>query len=606
MLNAAEVSILIKAHDAASKVLQGVSAHAEKLGGVLKTVGKVGALALGGIAVAAAGMAVKGIAAASNLNEVLSKSNTVFKENAAQVRKWAATSATSFGQSKKEALEAASSFGNMFIQLGIGKDVAAGMSMQMTELASDFASFHNADITEVLIAQQAAFRGEYDALQRFVPTINAAAVEQRALALTGKTLTKELTLQEKALATQKLMMEGAGDAMGDFDRTSSGLANTQRILGATWEDLQAQLGQLLLPVVTKFAQVLAIDVLPNIIAFVDVIKGGLTGDVAAAAEAFNRLPEPLQKIALWLAENRPQIEDLIGKIENLAMTVRKFSEEVLTGWIIILVALWPKLQDLAKWFEEHEEAVVAVTAAIVALAIIFGSVATAVIAAAAGIGWLTSRINDSIEAGGYWAGVFERGEKMINAAKVAVNFMEDALNGMNGAVTRAGEATNTGLVAALRTLSPLLHGAKDAAYWLKDAFYSVRDAAYAVRDAIKSIPTPKLPDLTPGFSLPSPRGFFAEGGRNIAAGWGIVGERGPEIIHVPGGSDIYSNADSQRMVGRGGRGAINKFETHIVIEGNATASVVEQIKRGVQEAWTDMLATDSFGGTMVNTAPFAS
>jgi hypothetical protein len=211
-------------------------------------------------AFAGAGLAVgafvkSSVTAGSNLAESLSKSNTVFGDQAATIEKWSGTASTAFGQSKQQALDAASSFGNMFVQLGIGQGKAAEMSTAMTELASDFASFHNADITEVLTAQQAAFRGEYDALQRFVPTINAAAVEQKALAMTGKKTTKELTAQEKALAVQALMMEGAGDAAGDFARTSDGLANKQRILSAKFADVQAKVGQALIPILLKLVGV---------------------------------------------------------------------------------------------------------------------------------------------------------------------------------------------------------------------------------------------------------------------------------------------------------------------------------------------------------------
>lgn len=93
------------------------------------------------------------VSAGSDLNETLSKSNTVFGQQAKAIESWANGAAKGFGQSKQQALEAASSFGNMFDQLGIGPDVTAEMSTAITELASDFASFHNADISEVLNAQ---------------------------------------------------------------------------------------------------------------------------------------------------------------------------------------------------------------------------------------------------------------------------------------------------------------------------------------------------------------------------------------------------------------------------------------------------------------------
>lgn len=186
--------------------------------------------------------------AASDLNEALSKSNTIFGENAREIEQWASGAARDFGQSKRQALDAAGTFGNLFSQLGIGSQESAKMSMSITELASDFASFHNADISQVIEAQTAAFRGEYDALQRFIPTINAASVEQKAMAMTGKENKDQLTEQDKALAVHALMLENAGAAAGDFDRTSGELANKQRIVQAEFENLKARIGQGLLPV----------------------------------------------------------------------------------------------------------------------------------------------------------------------------------------------------------------------------------------------------------------------------------------------------------------------------------------------------------------------
>lgn len=211
-----------------------------------------GVFAAGFAGIAAGGFLKDAIGQASNLGETMSKSAAVFGSSNKIIQQFAATSAKSLGQSKTEAVAAAAQFGNMFNQLGIGQKPAAQMSLQMVTLASDFASFHNADITEVLEAQNAAFRGEYDAVQKFVPTINAAAVEQEGLRLKLAGSTKELSAQDKAIATQSLLLRGAGKATGDFARTSGGLANQQRILKAQFADSKAELGQGLLPVATKF------------------------------------------------------------------------------------------------------------------------------------------------------------------------------------------------------------------------------------------------------------------------------------------------------------------------------------------------------------------
>lgn len=204
----------------------------------------------------AAGVAAAGAAlmahssknAARDQIEALSKSNTVFGEQAQAIEEWAAGGARNFGLSKTAALDAAGGFGNLFAQLDIGGGQAADMSKAIVELGADFASFHNADITDVLLAQSAAFRGEYDALQRYVPTINAAAVEHKALEMGLAGSTKELTAQGKALAVYQLMMDDAGDARGDFARTADDLANSERIVAAEFQNSRARLGMELVPV----------------------------------------------------------------------------------------------------------------------------------------------------------------------------------------------------------------------------------------------------------------------------------------------------------------------------------------------------------------------
>ncbi len=151
--------------------------------------------------------------AASDLNETVNKTDVIFGKSAKGIQQWARGSATSFGLSRNEALTNASAFGDMFRQLGIGLPTTTKMSKSMVGLASDLASFSNADISQVLEAQQAAFRGEYDSLQRFIPAINAARVEQVALGQTHKKSAKDLTAAEKAQATYTIMLHDSVRAL---------------------------------------------------------------------------------------------------------------------------------------------------------------------------------------------------------------------------------------------------------------------------------------------------------------------------------------------------------------------------------------------------------
>jgi phage-related protein len=202
-------------------------------------------------------LGVKSVKMASDLNEAMNKSDTVFGASAQTIETYASNAAKNIGLTKTAALQAAGGFGNMFQQLGLGSGPTAEMSMQLLSLAADFSSFHNVDITQILEAQSAAFRGEYDSLQRFLPLISAAAVEQEALAETHKKNTKELTAQDKAMATYQLMLEGAGAAQGDFQRTATGDANATRIAAAEAENAAAAFGQKLLPVKAKLVKVLS-------------------------------------------------------------------------------------------------------------------------------------------------------------------------------------------------------------------------------------------------------------------------------------------------------------------------------------------------------------
>jgi len=220
--------------------LDSFAKNAKDIGGKLSLAVTTPLLALGGVA----------LNSASDLEETTSKVNTLFGDQATAIQTWANNSSAAFGLSKEAALDSVGTLGNMFMQLGAQNAHAATLSQGMVELSADIASFHNVagGSGEVLDAMTSAFRGEYDALQRYIPTINAAAVEHTALAMTGKESAKELTSLEKALAVQEIIMRDAGAAVGDFARTSDGLANTQRILQADLADISAELGKELIPV----------------------------------------------------------------------------------------------------------------------------------------------------------------------------------------------------------------------------------------------------------------------------------------------------------------------------------------------------------------------
>lgn len=240
----------IFARDHASQTFDKIGKKVDDSKSKFSKFGALAGAALGGAAIALTGFAIGAVKKASDLNETINKSNVIFGKNADAIDTWAQGAAKSMGLSRQAALEAASGFGNMFAQLGFTSTKAADMSKSVVQLSADLGSFNNLPTAEVTDMISAAFRGEYDSLQRLIPNISAARVQTEALKETGKKNADQLTAQEKATATLAIIQRDGKDAAGDFARTSDGLANKTKIARARFEDLQATIGTKLLPVVS--------------------------------------------------------------------------------------------------------------------------------------------------------------------------------------------------------------------------------------------------------------------------------------------------------------------------------------------------------------------
>lgn len=259
--------------DKVSGPLERIRDNFDRLGGkgsAASLFGNVGAKAvakgfdlIGDAASVATKFVFDSIDAASNLAEATSKSAAVFGPASKDLEDWAATASNAFGQSKRQALEAAGTFGNLIQAFGLGADQAADMSTKMVELASDLASFNNTTVDEALIALRAGLTGETEPLKRFGVALNDVRLKEEALRLgLIKTAKGTLPIAIKTQAAYSLILKDTSIAQGDFDRTSDGLANTQKTLTAQMEDLSAQIGEELLPFAVSLAQAIRDDVIP--------------------------------------------------------------------------------------------------------------------------------------------------------------------------------------------------------------------------------------------------------------------------------------------------------------------------------------------------------
>lgn len=215
--------------------------------GIMKPIGGLPGIIAGLVGVGAFSAAKKFADATGDMNETVSKTRTIFGGSSKAIEAWARNSVDNLGMSNQAALEGASAFGNLFDQIGISSKASIKMSKGFVQMATDAASFSNANPAEVMDAFQSATRGEYDALQRFIPTLNAATVEAKANKIAHDAGRKSITDADKATALYELSVKGLGKAHGDFARTGDSYANLQRKMSANWANLKVTIGKIFMP-----------------------------------------------------------------------------------------------------------------------------------------------------------------------------------------------------------------------------------------------------------------------------------------------------------------------------------------------------------------------
>jgi hypothetical protein len=251
-----QVSVLADTRDFTRK-LRGLGSEAEPALGRLRGLASgVGAI-LGGLGIAAgAGMAVgvgRAIASASQLEQSIGGLEAVFGAQAETMHRFARDAATTAGLSRNAYNELATSIGTTLKNAGTPMGELGGRTNELLTLSADLAATFGGPVTQSAGAMASALRGEYEPLRAYGVSLSAAEVQARALADTGKTNAAQLTAQEKALATQALILDQTTDAQGAFARESRTLAGILERLRAIGANLATGLATRLLPGLTAVA-----------------------------------------------------------------------------------------------------------------------------------------------------------------------------------------------------------------------------------------------------------------------------------------------------------------------------------------------------------------
>lgn len=236
-------------------------------------------LAIAGVTAAATAFGIaafKAVGKASDFEEAMSKNKVIFGSVSEEIVKFSKEASRSLGLAQTAALNAASTFATFGKAAGMSGKELSNFSTEFVTLAADLASFNNTTVDQAVTALGAALRGESEPIRAYGVLLSDTALKAEALEMGIYSGRAALTAQQKVLATHSLVLKQTGDAQGDFNRTSQGLANQQKILKATLENVQTQLGRALLPVFTKAVKYFNDHVTPAIEKIADAFgEGGL-------------------------------------------------------------------------------------------------------------------------------------------------------------------------------------------------------------------------------------------------------------------------------------------------------------------------------------------
>lgn len=317
-----------------------------KLGDNFKRIAKATAVGVAAVAGGAVVLGKKAADAASSLQQSMGGVDAIFKNTADQVHKYAKGAADNLGLSKNSYNELAAIIGTTLKNSGTPLDKLAAKTNNLIGVSADLAATFGGPVTDASAAMASALRGEFEPLRKYGVSLSQADIVARALADTNKKSASDLTKNEKALATQALILDQSADASGAFAREANTLAGQQERLKAKLENVAATVGSYLLPFLTKLVTVVSRNLGP---AF-DKVSKWVAGSVVPAFKA----------LAGWFADNR----DVIAEV---AARVRDALGKALSGLVTIARAVASALMAVGEWIVKNRDWLIPLAAAVGAM-----------------------------------------------------------------------------------------------------------------------------------------------------------------------------------------------------------------------------------------------
>jgi hypothetical protein len=241
-------------NDGIAAATRQLGAFGKEAGGLGSTLGKVGAtLASFGIAAKAVQFTSQSIDSARDLERNMYSLQTVFSQFAPTMENFV-KGAADIGLSQKDAAKASVFLGSVLKQSGFSMADVTTETQKLVSLGVDLAATYGYDVQEALLGMTALFRGEYDPIEKFGVAMKQSEINAELAARKLTHLTGAARRNAEQVIRMELLYQRAADATGAFTGQSGNLFVEQKRVQAQFENMQATIGQQLLPVMVNLTE----------------------------------------------------------------------------------------------------------------------------------------------------------------------------------------------------------------------------------------------------------------------------------------------------------------------------------------------------------------
>lgn len=191
---------------------------------------------------------------ASDLTETQNVVDVTFGDFKNKIEDLAKVSIPEFGMSELTAKKISSRFQAMGTAMGFTKGNMADMSVELTKLAADMASFYNVSQEDVAKSLESIFTGQTRPLRAYGMDLTQATLQEWAMKKGLDANVQSMSQAEKTMLRYQYVMENSAAAHGDFARTSGSYANQVRVLTQNFKQMASVVGQGLIAALTPAIQ----------------------------------------------------------------------------------------------------------------------------------------------------------------------------------------------------------------------------------------------------------------------------------------------------------------------------------------------------------------